>query len=123
MILSGPESLKEKADRQGHECHLLIKGVSKSKRYPAPQDFLIDKLLAYAWPDLVPGQADPFVASKPLLPWLVAMTMFAIGWMLPEEDPYAFQASPPRLFSKERRSMKSGLKSQLLIVFGLREGS
>jgi acetyl esterase/lipase len=38
--------LKEKADRLGHECHLLIKGVSKSNEYTSPQDFLVKKLLA-----------------------------------------------------------------------------
>ena len=38
--------LKEKADRMGHECHLLIKGVSKSNQYTSPQDFLVKKLLA-----------------------------------------------------------------------------
>ncbi len=38
--------LKEKADRLGHECHLLIKGVSKSSEYDNPQQFLAAKLLA-----------------------------------------------------------------------------
>jgi acetyl esterase/lipase len=38
--------LKEKADRLGHETHLLIKGVSKSNEYTSPQDFLVKKLLA-----------------------------------------------------------------------------
>lgn len=38
--------LKEKADRLGHECHLLIQGVSKSNQYTSPQDFLVKKLLA-----------------------------------------------------------------------------
>jgi len=37
--------LKEKSDRAGHECHLLIKGVSKSARYATPRDFLLGKLL------------------------------------------------------------------------------
>lgn len=37
--------MKEKADRVGQECHLLIKGVSKSKKYQSPNDFLFDKLL------------------------------------------------------------------------------
>lgn len=38
--------MKEKADAQGHECHLLIKGVSTSPQYASPNDFLFDKLLA-----------------------------------------------------------------------------
>ncbi len=46
----------------------------------------LSSLLAYVWPDLAPGLADPFVASKPLLSWLIGVTMFAIGWMLPEEE-------------------------------------
>ncbi len=38
--------MKEKADKVGHECHLLIRGVSESKKYAKPNDFLMDKLLA-----------------------------------------------------------------------------
>ena len=38
--------MKEKADRAGHECHLLIGGVSKSDKYPDPNAFLFYKLLA-----------------------------------------------------------------------------
>lgn len=38
--------LKEKADQQGVECHLLIKGVSKSENYADANQFLFDKLLA-----------------------------------------------------------------------------
>ena len=38
--------LKEKSDRVGHECHLVIPGVSKSERYADANDFLIAKLLA-----------------------------------------------------------------------------
>lgn len=38
--------MKEKADRLGHECHLLIKGVSKSKKYSSANQFLMEKLLA-----------------------------------------------------------------------------
>lgn len=29
---------------------------------------------------------DVFVESKPLLPWLIFATMFAIGWMLPHDE-------------------------------------
>ncbi len=38
--------MKEKSDSLKHECHLLIKGVSKSEKYTNPTQFLIDKLLA-----------------------------------------------------------------------------
>lgn len=38
--------LKEKSDREGHECHLLIKGVSASGSYADATEFLLDKLLA-----------------------------------------------------------------------------
>jgi acetyl esterase/lipase len=38
--------MKEKADRVGHECHLLIDGVSKSDKYANANDFLMAKLLA-----------------------------------------------------------------------------
>lgn len=38
--------LKEKADRAGHECHLLIPGVSKSEKYADETEFLFAKLLA-----------------------------------------------------------------------------
>ena len=38
--------LKEKSDKVGHECHLLIPGVSKSEKYAsARNEFLFDKLL------------------------------------------------------------------------------
>jgi len=38
--------LKEKSDRMGHECHLLIPGVSKSEKYSTANDFLLEKLLS-----------------------------------------------------------------------------
>lgn len=38
--------LKEKSDKVGHECHLLIPGISKSDKYRTANDFLIAKLLA-----------------------------------------------------------------------------
>ncbi len=37
--------MKEKADQVGHECHLLIPGVSTSDRYANATEFLLDKLL------------------------------------------------------------------------------
>lgn len=51
--------------------------------------------VAFRWPRLVataPPQfrewlaGDPFVASEPLFPWLIALTMFCIGMMLPREE-------------------------------------
>ena len=38
--------MKEKADKAGMECHLLIKDVSASDKYASANEFLIDKLLA-----------------------------------------------------------------------------
>jgi BASS family bile acid:Na+ symporter len=45
-------------------------------------------LVAYYWPDWFPAlsAADPFLASKPYLNQLFALTMFAIGWMLPRDE-------------------------------------
>jgi arylformamidase len=37
--------LKEKSDSVGHECHLLIPGVSRSEQYASPEEFLMSKLL------------------------------------------------------------------------------
>jgi acetyl esterase/lipase len=37
--------MKQKSDSVGLECHLLIKGVSKSDKYSTAAEFLIDKLL------------------------------------------------------------------------------
>lgn len=37
--------LKEKSDSVGHECHLLIPGVSKSEKYANAEAFLMAKLL------------------------------------------------------------------------------
>jgi len=38
--------MKEKADKAGTECHLLIPGVSKSNKYKNTNEFLMDKLLS-----------------------------------------------------------------------------
>ncbi len=38
--------LKEKSDKLGHECHLLIPGFSKSEHYSDANDFLIAMLLS-----------------------------------------------------------------------------
>ena len=34
--------MKEKADKAGHECHLLIKDVSKADKYASANEFLLD---------------------------------------------------------------------------------
>ncbi|MFT4550082.1 MAG: arylformamidase [Verrucomicrobiales bacterium] len=36
--------MKEKCDQAGMECHLLIKGVSKSEKYPSANDFILGVL-------------------------------------------------------------------------------
>ncbi|HEY4259503.1 MAG TPA: alpha/beta hydrolase [Schlesneria sp.] len=38
--------LKEKSDRAGHECHLLIPGTCKSDKFANAKEFLLAKLLA-----------------------------------------------------------------------------
>jgi BASS family bile acid:Na+ symporter len=45
-------------------------------------------LAAYYWPTWFPSlsDADPFLATKPYLNQLFAVTMFAIGWMLPRDE-------------------------------------
>jgi BASS family bile acid:Na+ symporter len=43
-------------------------------------------LIAFHWSDAFGVETSPFVASKPYLPVLIAVTMFAIGWMLPREE-------------------------------------
>ena len=43
-------------------------------------------LLAYFWAQLMPGFWDPFLASKSVLNYLFAVTMFALGSLLPKEE-------------------------------------
>ena len=38
--------LKEKSDKLGHECHLIVPGYSHSKQYSDGTAFLFDKLLS-----------------------------------------------------------------------------
>lgn len=47
---------------------------------------LLLSALALFWPDLAPTDFDPFVASKPVIPWLISITMFAVGVMLPRDE-------------------------------------
>jgi BASS family bile acid:Na+ symporter len=41
---------------------------------------------AFAWPRLVSGAVDPFVASKPVIPWLIAITMFSVGCLMRRDE-------------------------------------
>lgn len=43
-------------------------------------------LLAYQWPAWLPGIWDPFVHTKPVLSHLFAVTMLAIGSLLPRDE-------------------------------------
>lgn len=59
-------------------------------------DFCIERLLlvwlvlfsaaAFYWDRLLPGAIDPFVASQPYLDWIIVVTMFTIGSLLPEDE-------------------------------------
>jgi len=41
---------------------------------------------ALFWTSMFPGAIDPFATSKPAIPWLIAVTMFAVGVMLPRDE-------------------------------------
>lgn len=47
-------------------------------------------LIAWLWSAAVEGSDawsfNPFTASKPYFPWLIAVAMLAIGWMLPRDE-------------------------------------
>jgi bile acid:Na+ symporter, BASS family len=43
-------------------------------------------MLAYFWHSMMPDFWDPFLASKPVLNYLFAVTMFALGSLLPKEE-------------------------------------
>ncbi|WP_347245985.1 bile acid:sodium symporter family protein [Thermogutta sp.] len=43
-------------------------------------------VLAFIWSTLIPKGPDPFLLSKPYLPHLIAVTMLAIGSLLPREE-------------------------------------
>jgi len=47
---------------------------------------VLSSLAAFFWPQWLPGVPDIFVKSAPLLWALIALTMFAIGWMLPHDE-------------------------------------
>ncbi|MGQ0636133.1 MAG: bile acid:sodium symporter family protein [Planctomycetaceae bacterium] len=41
---------------------------------------------AFYWPQLAPAIADPFVATKPVLPRLIALTMFSVGCLMRRDE-------------------------------------
>lgn len=43
-------------------------------------------LAAYCWPELFPGWVDPFTTTASQLPTLIIITMFSLGWGLPEDE-------------------------------------
>lgn len=47
---------------------------------------VLSSLAAFFWPSLLPDLPGPFVSSAPLLWLLITITMFAIGWMLPQDE-------------------------------------
>lgn len=53
-------------------------------------------VIAYFWLDMLgPEALDPFVATKPILSWLIALTMFCIGCLItPEEIDEVFRRWP-----------------------------
>lgn len=48
---------------------------------------VLSSLVAYAWePILGSAAVNPFAASAPYLSYLFALTMFAVGWLLPRDE-------------------------------------
>lgn len=41
--------------------------------------------LAFFWPQFVTGE-DPFVATRPILPWLIGITMFSVGSLMRHDE-------------------------------------
>jgi len=46
----------------------------------------LSSLLAYVWPYWCPNLGDPWDASQPFLWWMIAVTMLAIGYLLPRDE-------------------------------------
>ncbi len=42
--------------------------------------------LAYVWPRFFPGTEDPFVATIPAQPYLIAVTMFSVGGLMRRDE-------------------------------------
>jgi BASS family bile acid:Na+ symporter len=47
---------------------------------------VLSSLAALMWPEVFPAAVDPFVGSRWLLPWMIVVTMFCIGWILPRDE-------------------------------------
>ncbi len=47
---------------------------------------VVSSALSYAWPGLTGGGFDPFLASAAWLWPLIALAMFAVGWLLPGDE-------------------------------------
>ncbi len=56
-------------------------------------------LVAFFWDRWLPGVWDPFVGTKPVLDWLIAATMFAIGSLLPQDEVRQVARRWPAVFS------------------------
>lgn len=70
---------------------LLVTAKPSSRPFPTDmlQQYLVIWLallaaIAYGWP--VDRAPDPFLASVPYLPGMIATIMFAIGWLLPRDE-------------------------------------
>lgn len=46
----------------------------------------LSSLLAFKWPDWISQDADPFMASKPAISLMIATIMFAVGWLIPQNE-------------------------------------
>lgn len=42
--------------------------------------------VAFFWPEIFGTTFDPFARGKPLIPWLIAVTMFSVGVMMPRDE-------------------------------------
>ena len=42
--------------------------------------------LAYVWPQILPGVVDPFVTTKPILPYFISVTMFSVGCLMRSDE-------------------------------------
>ncbi|MCH5375413.1 MAG: bile acid:sodium symporter family protein [Planctomycetes bacterium] len=47
---------------------------------------ILSSLAAFYWPAMFPSAPDPFLQTAPYLWLLITVTMFAIGWMLPQDE-------------------------------------
>ncbi|HND54542.1 MAG TPA: bile acid:sodium symporter family protein [Pirellulaceae bacterium] len=47
---------------------------------------VVASAVAYFWPNFAPAGSDPFGASQPYFKWMIFVTMFAVGAMLPRDE-------------------------------------